>query len=1366
MHSKRLAPWNHVALALLLITLAGCSIQPPQEQLPPTPTQVLVDVDAPLKWQDPAWLRNFPVQARTAIAFDHLSLQDGLSQSVVTAIAQDPRGFLWFGTQDGLNRFDGYEFRIFKHDFEDPHSLIDNLVTELIIDGDGTLWVGTNGGLDRYDHQTQQFKHFLHAPDDPNSLSTSPITALATSPDGFLWVGTVLGVNRINIATEEIHRYQNDPNDSDSLIGNGIFDIVVDDDGIIWIGTGTGLDRFTPAMGTFTHYVSDPDDPSSILGAGITSLELGRDGKLWAGTAAALNRLDISTGEVKRYVNDPSNPDSLPANGINAILEDSQGTLWLGTGGDGLSRLEPGSQRFIHYTHDPINPQSLAVDFVQSLYEDSSGILWFGTFGRGVDRFDRAKAKFNLLTSLSSDPRSLSSSMIWSMMIDSRGALWVGTVGAGVNVARPGYAGFVHYRSDLSDTNTLSNDQVWDVYEDNQGTVWVGTATGLDRFDHVTRQFARFNVPSVFTMLDSRDGTFWLGMLGGGLSKMDRETGELQTYVNNPDDPQSLSGNLITALLENDDGTLWVGTFANGLNLFDPETEVFKHIQHDPEDPQSLPDNTILHLHRDQNGTIWVASAGGLSRLENTTGEFRTYGTKDGLPNETVYSILEDDLGMLWVAHNRGLTRFDPVAESFKNYDIDDGLQDIEFNQGAAYLGPGGEMYFGGINGMNYFHPEDIRDNQFIPPVVITNILLFNESIPIGEDSVLAQAAPETDELQLTYTDDFLAFEYAALHYSSPEENRYAYRMTGFDRDWNFVGDRRFASYTGIPPGDYTFEVVASNSDGIWNKVGDSIRIIIPRPFWQTWWFIGLMVAAVAGTVVGGLALRIRLIEGQRRELARQVEERTHELRIAKEAAEASNRAKSVFLTNVSHELRTPLNAIIGFSQLMIRTARLGRGGVLTEEQRENLHMIQHSGEHLLGLINEVLELSKIEAGRATLQEGSFDLHRLLIGLEQMFRLRAEQKNLTLDFDLTAEVPQFIIADESKLRQILMNLLGNASKFTVEGGIALRVRVTDFDQSPDRDGEERLSLLFEVEDTGPGIPPDDQETIFMPFVQADAGKQLTDGTGLGLSISQQFTQLMGGELTVESQLGEGSTFTLVLPVGVVDQIEAQPIEPRKVVSGLTPGQPIYRLLIVDDNTANRKLLVRLFEPLGFEVKEASDGRQALELWEAWSPHLIWMDMRMPVMDGYEATRRIKATTKGQATVIIALTASALEEDREVILSEGCDDYVRKPFREEELFDTLHQYLGVTFTYEDVIRSITELSVIDLPELVGQFADLPTDLRQDLRQATLLGYAKQINTLIDTIEPGMPQIAEYLRQLADTYDHQSILALLDQVEEHE
>ena len=596
--------------------------------------------------------------------------------------------------------------------------------------------------------------------------------------------------------------------------------------------------------------------------------------------------------------------------------------------------------------------------------------------------------------------------------------------------------------------------------------------------------------------------------------------------------------------------------------------------------------------------------------------------------------------------------------------------------------------------------------------------------------------------------------------------------MEGLDKDWNYVGNRRFAGYTNVPPGEYSFRVKGTNSDGVWNDQGVSLNIIIPPPFWQTLWFQFLVVAIAAGGAFGIFYGRVRSVENQRRELEIQVDERTKELREtlvelerSKEAAEAANLAKSAFLANMSHEFRTPLNAILGFTQLMTRDRNIHT------EQQENLEIIHRSSEHLLGLINDVLELSKIEAGRTTLKEQSFDLYRMLDGLEEMFCLRAENKGLALTLELSPEVPKYVQLDEGKLRQILMNLLGNAVKFTLKGYVILRVSTCG---NPHSGAHTVNQLCFEVEDTGVGISPDEMKDLFDPFVQTTSGQHSQEGTGLGLPISQQYVHLMGGDIKVSSELEKGSIFKFNLPVKVVAASDVYASLPTRIVIGLEPGQAIYRILIVDDQEVNRKLLVKLFAPLGFEVQEAADGQEAIDRWENWDPHLIWMDMRMPVMDGYEATRRIKGTTKGQATVIVALTASGLEEDRAVILSEGCDDYMRKPFHESDLFEMLSKHLGVRYIYqevepEDIPKKESQLEELssdrtalssDDQELIDKLTAMPKDWLAKLEQATILGDLETITNLLGEASEQDIVLANGLGDLANNFEHDKILYLLE------
>ncbi len=795
------------------------------------------------------------LDARKKIKFENISIEQGLSQSTVECIMQDKTGFMWMGTEYGLNKYDGYGFSIYKQIPDDPQSLTHNNILCLLEDTAGYLWVGTfHGGLNRLDLETGLVKRFKRVPEDPGSLSNDVVRTIYQDRLGTIWVGTDNGLNRFDKEKETFTHFYHDPANPHSLSFNQVRAICEDRDGNFWIGTnGGGLNKLDRESQQFTSFKHTPGTPHSLSSNHIWVLYEDVSGALWIGTyGGGLNRFDAASGRFKVYRQEKGNPHSLSNNFIRDICEDHARTLWLGTDGGLIAFDDRRKERFATYRKNPDEPGSVSGNQIHAIYEDRSGILWIGTYGGGINKFNTKKKKFVHYQVDPRDANSLSHNIVWAMFEDENGHLWIGTHGGGLNKFDRANNRFTHYRANPANPTALNNDSVRLIHLDRTGAFWIGTnGGGLNKMDREKEVFTHYthdpeNPNSIShnelrAIYEDRSGVLWLGTHGGGLSRFNRKTETFTQYRTNETKPNSLSNDVIRTILEDDAGTFWIGTYGGGLNKMDRETGTFTHYRADHKDPRRLSNDYIFTLHESRAGEFWIGTwGGGLNRLDRETGTFYRLGVEDGLPDAAIYGILEDERGNLWISTNNGLSKFNPSEKRFKNYYDIDGLQCNEFNGGAYYKSKQGEMFFGGIKGISAFFPDAIHDNHHVPPVVITTFEKLNKQVK------LRRSITSLEVLVLSYKDYFFSFQFSALDYTMPGKNQYAYRMEPLDGDWITTDStKRFATYTTLAPGEYVFRVRGSNNDGVWNEKGTSLLIIITPPFWATWWFRTLVVLVV-----------------------------------------------------------------------------------------------------------------------------------------------------------------------------------------------------------------------------------------------------------------------------------------------------------------------------------------------------------------------------------------------------------------------------------------------------------------------------------------------------------------------------------------
>jgi signal transduction histidine kinase/ligand-binding sensor domain-containing protein/FixJ family two-component response regulator len=1289
------------------------------------------------------------INTEEKLKFERLTHENGLTSSVIWKTIQDSEGFIWIASDNGLLRYDGYSMKAFQHDPKNVHSLSHNVLRFVYEDSQGIIWAGgvEGGGLNAFDRRSEQFSHFRHDANNPSSLSSDRIINVTEDSDANLWIASLAGLNQYHRETGTFTRYQHDPNNPNSLSGNDIYTVNEDQKGMLWVTTeGNGVNVMDRISGNITRYTHDPSDPNSLANNTVIDFYEDQSGTIWLATFLGLDKFDRANG---RFIHhrpslNKAKGDEILSDALFSINEDRHtGNLWLG-GNNQLLEFDRQTEVFHIHQYDPAKPYSIGRSTIMNISGDLGGALWFSHFGGGVSILDRERFKFtNMLEGI----------VVTGLIESPEGILWVATQAQGLMSLDRNTGQVTYFRHNPNDVNSISSDILVTVTIDDTGNIWIGTlGNGFNRLEASTGKITRYsahpgslsmNTENVWAIHFDRANNIWLGTWSE-LTRLQPDSGKYSHYQHNKNIDLR-----VNTIHEDSTGAVWIGT-NDGLDQYDEKSDSFKSFRYDPDDANSLSDNMINAIHFSDTGIIWLGTNGGLNKFEPDKGKFTTYRESDGLASDIVAGILEDEQGNLWLNTANGLSRFNPKSKRFRTYSTTDGLLVPKAN--TFYRNKKGEFFLGGDNGVNTFRPEQLIDNAYDPPVVFTDFKLFNETVPIaGVDSPLTQAINQTQSLTLSYEQSVFSIEFSALNYRISKENEYAYMLEGFDQDWNFVdSSHRFATYTNLDAGSYIFRVKASNNDGVWNEKGRSLQITITPPWWLTLWFKVIASVLVISFIIAGFIVQNRNALRREHVLEDLVADRTQELQKAKESAETANKAKSIFLANMSHDIRTPMNAVLGFTEIL-------QGIEKDSKKAHYLEVIYTSGSALLSLINDILDLSKVEAGKLDLQHSAVSVQSLLLEMKNLFEKKSSDKKINFIVEDCLDIPPALVIDETRLRQILINLIGNAIKFTDKGFIKL----SSYVQGCPGANESTKDLFFKVEDSGIGIAKEQQGAIFGAFEQVEGQKtHQYGGTGLGLAITKRLVDMMGGEISVESKAGVGSTFTVKLSsveVSIVDVLEIGK-EEKSEFDGVY--FETATILITDDIDFNREILTAFLEDFNFNFIYASNGQVAIEQTRKHQPDLILMDMNMPEMDGYEASEILKSTKEFSDIPIIAVTASALKQD-EITIKAICNGYIRKPVNRNNLVKKLMQFLPYS-KKEYITEEKTAECIINEVTIEG----INEQLIQDIRQNIIFGDYNEIYKIIEQIQESDSNytgFCEIVKKLIQNYDAEKITDLIDSLQ---
>ncbi len=1198
--------------------------------------------------------------ARNSISFQHIGTEQGLPQSTVNTVFQDSHGFIWMGTYDGLTRFDGYRFVNFKSNPLDPESLSNNIVISIIEDKNGFLWIGTaQNGLNRFDPDSGKFTRFLSKTDDFDSLSNPQVRVVHQDTNGRIWVGTNHGLNLFLPEKQAFAHFYHNPLDNQSLPHGPIVDIVDDGSGNLWIASDEQLAHFDIDQQVFS-IINKNTSPSQIK-----TLYLDTDNSLWVGTRYdGLYHLRPDTPEFGQYQHDESDPGSLSNNDVHAILRVQSGDLWIGTQEGGLNIRRKGAEAFRHFERNSADRHSLSINDVWSLYQDKSGLIWVGTAGGGVNITMSFENRLSRLTHAPHQTNGLSHEFVWDIEEDNQGRIWFATLN-GLDQYFPETDTFKHFNQFVDYRSQKIGNRIQTFTFDNNGHIWFGNQQGQVAVfnpesgeSHLIHRngFPRGHVSYNRIRMIEKDhfGKIWVGT-DDGLIKLDVSSKTIVDEYNFSEQGQ-LGESAVRTMLQDDNGIIWFGTWSKGLQRFDPEFGSVTNFENNPSDKNSLSDNTVRSLYMDGQGNLWIGTFNGLNflsaeQIENETYHFKSYLEKDGLPNSAIYAIAADINGKLWLSTNNGLSEFDPTNKRFINYTIEDGLTTNEFNGNAAIRSLSDEIYFGSVNGVTIINPVSRTQTNFKPEIKITGISVAGN--PILPKGVPYQRQP----LDLEHNANDLVFDFAALDYRHPNRNKFRYRLLPYNEEWIETTGNSKAVFTNLDPNQYTFELKATNGDGVWGEGAVTLPFTIRPPIWQTWWAYFLYFGAI-------VALIAYYLNKQERSLQEQKAINEHLRRV--------DQLKDEFLANTSHELRTPLNGIIGIAESL----KEGIAGLQNQKTLNHLQLIIDGGKRLSQLVNDILDFKKLSHNNLVLQRKAVDLSAIVDVVISLLRPLAEEKKLQIINSVTQQLP-LIYADENRMQQVLHNLIGNAIKYTREGKVEINA------------SNKNNFVEVCVTDSGIGIDSSQLDIIFEPFEQANIVETISHrGTGLGLSVSKQLIEEHGGNLWVSSEMNVGSKFYFEVPIWLesIHEREASdaitsekpsPIrsqtKPQKNADDADSIQKLDKgkVLIADDDPINLQVLADLLQMKGYEVKSAPDGVQAVKLGLEENFDLAVIDIMMPGMSGYEVCKTLRQKYSPLELPILLLSARNQPGDISAGFESGANDYVTKPIEREVLLSRIH-----------------------------------------------------------------------------------------------